>query len=168
MRIKIRWVLPLFLLLLATLWWFNRSDRLPIPTNSSQIVTVPAQSSATDESQGEQQKLAPLTRLGKGRSIDIALDPTHQHIVITTATGVYLYDRETFTQRNFMETDAPVQAVTFSPSGATVIFTTMGSNRQLYQWQLPDDQLTSYPLDKSLTHGLAFSPDGGLFGGNVL
>lgn len=149
----------LILLALGVGWWLAPAKAPPttaIATGNAPVgsVSAPTTPGAADN------LVQPLTRLGTGRSTQVAFARQQSLVAVATAIGVYLYDARHFTRLDFRETKTPVQTVTFAPDGAEVAFSTSGPQALLYRWRLADDNITTHPLDEALIHGLVFSPDG--------
>ena len=149
----------LILLALGVGWWLAPAKAPPttaVATRNAPVGSVTAPTTPAAAGNLAQ----PITRLGAGRSTQVAFARQQSLVAVATAIGVYLYDARHFTRLGFQETKTPVQTVAFAPDGAELAFSTSGPQALLYRWRLADDHITTHPLDESLIHGLVFSPDG--------
>ncbi len=65
-------------------------------------------------------RVVQLARWGKGCIIEVAYSPDGKLLAVASSLGVYLYDAATLGEVRFLEADAPVGSVAFSPDGGMV------------------------------------------------
>ena len=107
-------------------------------------------------------------RLGMGDFYGFAISPNGKTLAVATASGVYLYDRDTLVQKQFIDfpiTDesdiwrANYQVIAYSPDGKFLAF----GRKDIYIWNFTENHL-EYTID-NLTNNysigdIKFSPKG--------
>jgi WD40 repeat protein len=63
-------------------------------------------------------RVTQLERFGKGTIEEIAYAPDGQTLAVATTLGVYVYDIQTLTELDFIQTKTPVLSLAFSPDGS--------------------------------------------------
>ena len=131
-----------------------------LTTNHSiQLSTLPSQTAITPINIDEVRE---LQRWGQGRVLDIAYDPTGRYLVLASTLGLYFYNAETLALDRFIETEAQVREVLFSPDGKFVA-SRLSNQASVQLWRVSDGTLRQTLGEKSMRSGsLAFSPDGKL------
>ena len=102
-------------------------------------------------------RVTQLARWGKGTVNEVAYSPDGRLLAVASSLGVYLYDAETLEEVRFIECDAWVASVAFSPDGATLASGSWDNTVRL--WGVADGRLLR-TLDTDGVESVAFSPDG--------
>ncbi len=82
-----------------------------------------------------------LDRFGVGHIFDVALSPDQSLLAVYTASGIYLYDRATFAEVNYLSTDSsfisdegnPEDVIRFMPNGRQLLFS-RGSSLKIWDF----------------------------------
>ena len=107
-----------------------------------------------------------VARLGKGgfdwgdnRTVQFSPDGTL--LAVATSIGVWLYDAQTYDDLAFLETNASIYSIAFSPDGRTLA---SGSDYgKIKLWDVETKQLIhTFEGYKYPVHSVAFSPDGSI------
>jgi len=61
-----------------------------------------------------------LARWGKGTVEEVVYSPDGRLLAVASSVGIVLYDAEGLAEVRFIEGDAPVRSVAFSPDGGTL------------------------------------------------
>lgn len=131
-----------------------------MPTSSSpRFQGTPLPSGELQEISNENSATAmPLSRLGKGRIMEIALHPGGQLLAASSPTGVYLYDSETLQQRAYLDTGGYARSLAYAPDGERLA---VSSGSEVTVWDIESGNLLQTMAGHiGLVHTLAFSPDG--------
>ncbi len=106
-------------------------------------------------------RVTQLARWGKGVIGQVAWSPDGRRLAVASSLGVYLYDAETLQQVRFMESDAWVTSVAFSPDGALLASGAWDNTVRL--WRVADGApLRTLEGHTDRVWSVAFSPDGAL------
>ena len=82
-----------------------------------------------------------LDRFGVGHIFDVALSPDQSLLAVYTASGIYLYDRATFAEVNYLSTDSSFisdegnleDIIRFMPNGRQLLFS-RGSSLKIWDF----------------------------------
>ena len=103
-------------------------------------------------------RMVEVARLGKGVSNQIAFSHDGTRMALASSIGVYMYDARTLEEEWFVETDAKIYSVAFSPDGETLA---SGSGKMVRLWRASDGSLLeTLEGHQDRVWTLAFSPDG--------
>jgi len=108
---------------------------------------------------GNADRVTHLARWGRGAVNEVACSPDGTLLAVASSTGIYLYNAQPLTNVCFIETDAWVNSVAFSPDGATLV---SGSEDHMVRLWRVDDGTLLHTLDghTAPVNSVVFSPDG--------
>lgn len=106
-------------------------------------------------------RIVPLARWGQGVANWVAYAPDGRIMAVASSLGVYLYDVRTRTPIRFIETEYPVNGLTFSPDSSEVV-TWSASVTDVGRWRLSDGSLIQQMTRLSGSVQFAYTPDGSL------
>ena len=106
-------------------------------------------------------EIVQIAALESGKVNAIAWSPTGESIAVASPEGIYLYNAETLKELWFLETNAWITSIAFSPDGHTLA--SGSSDTTVRLWSVEDQQpLIVLEGHTSPVYSLAFSPDGAI------
>ena len=166
------WLIPVAMLLLLITFWTGlldfptASQATPIlisktPTVARTLTRTP-KATITPEPTEAQVLFKPyqkITSFGKGKINAIAVSPLGDTIAVGASIGFYLFDLSTLEEIFFIETDAQVTAIRFTPDGKSLgIGFSNGTLQQ--RWVSDGTILRTFEGHQEKILSLAFSSDG--------
>ena len=123
---------------------------IPMPNNAITLRSI------SPENVTEVKQLAALEN---GKVNDIAWSPIGETIAVASPEGIYLYNAETLKELWFLEIDAWITSIAFSPDGHTLV--SGSSDTTVKLWNVEDKQLLqAMEGHTSPVYSVAFTPDG--------
>ncbi len=174
-------MLGVVVVLAAVLGWFNIGGRVAAtsaairtPTSTATLAATRTPTSTATPAATRTPTSAPallsispenasrvtqLARWGKGTVNQVAYSPDGRLLAVASSLGAYLYDAETLEEVRFIESDAGVLSVAFSPDGTTLASGSYDGTVRL--WRVADGSLLrTLEGHTGGVESVAFSPDG--------
>jgi WD40 repeat protein/tetratricopeptide (TPR) repeat protein len=118
------------------------------PSSPQNIITADAVFQIVDQAQ-----------LGKGAINQIAYSTSGAVLALATNRGIYLYHAQMMHEINFIETNAPITSVAFSPDGG--VLASAAWDKIVHLWWVNDGKLLGILQGHSRpVRAVAYSPDG--------
>ncbi|MGB0386099.1 MAG: AAA-like domain-containing protein [Ardenticatenaceae bacterium] len=129
------------------------SFSLPVPLEGT-----PTPQPVSTISAANAQQVRQLARWGKGIMIEIAISPDGEVLAVASSLGIYLYDAQTLEPVGYIQSDAGVSSVAFSPDGKTLA--SAFDDNIVRLWSTSGTPLQSLEGHTSTVQSVAFGPDG--------
>jgi len=140
----------------------KRIEPKPTPINLPVLAGTSVPFSSQKITSQNTDQIAQLSSWGKGTINEVIYAPHGKMMAVASSLGIYIYDENTFSQINFIETGTWVSSIAFSPDGATLI---SGSrDKTIRLWRVRDGTLLKTLEGHTReVDSIAFSPDGAIF-----